>query len=106
MKRETGRHNISLSSGLFLIVATLFLSFALLFIFFQYQREKQYRIEILNTRLQGYNRYIRDLWTTDTASFSRYTRRLDDEGMRVTLMNMDGEVFYDCLLYTSDAADE
>ena len=51
MKRETGRHNISLSSGLFLIVATLFLSFALLFMFFQYQREKQYRIEILNTRL-------------------------------------------------------
>ena len=95
MKRETGRHNISLSSGLFLIVATLFLSFALLFIFFQYQREKQYRIEILNTRLQGYNRYICDLWTTDTASFSRYTRRLDDEGMRVTLMNMDGEVFFD-----------
>lgn len=95
MKQETGRHNISLSSGLFLIVATLFLSFALLFMFFQYQREKQYRIEILNTRLQGYNRDICDLWTTDTASFSRYTRRLDDEGMRVTLMNMDGEVFFD-----------
>ena len=61
----------SLGSRLIVTVATLFLSFALLFIFFQYQREQKYRIEILNTRLQDCNHDIRDLSLTDTAALAR-----------------------------------
>lgn len=85
----------SFSSRLFLTVASLFLSFATLFIFFQYRREQKYRIEILNTRLQNCNRDIHDLAVTDTAALGRYESRLQAEGIRVTLMNMGGNVLYD-----------
>lgn len=46
---------ISFSQRLFLSVLLLFLSFAACFLIYQYQREKSYRIEVLNTRLQAYN---------------------------------------------------
>ena len=51
MKTIASRPKISLTSRLLLLVATIFVSFAMFFIFFQYQREKKYRIDILNTRL-------------------------------------------------------
>ena len=86
---------VSLSSRLFLTVATLFLAFASLFISFQYQREKKYRIEILNTRLQNCNYDIRDLAVSDTAALLRYEARLKKEGIRVTLMDMSGNVISD-----------
>lgn len=85
----------SLGSRLIVTVATLFLSFALLFIFFQYQREQKYRIEILNTRLQDCNHDIRDLSLTDTAALARYESRLRKEGIRITILDMDGNVLHD-----------
>lgn len=95
MKPDSGKRSLSLSSGLFLIVATLFMSFAMLFIFFQYQREKKYRIEILNSQLQNSNRDIRDLWIADTAALSRYRERLKNEDIRVTVLDMNGNVLSD-----------
>ena len=86
---------ISLSSRSFLVVATLFMSFALLFIFFQYQREKKYRIEILNTRLQRCNQDIRDLTENDMPALARYENRLRSEGIRVTILDMKGNVISD-----------
>ena len=45
----------SLGKGLFLSVILLFASFTALFILYQYSREKSYRVELLNARLQAYN---------------------------------------------------
>lgn len=105
MKSDSGKRSLSLSSGLFLIVATLFMSFAMLFIFFQYQREKKYRIEILNSQLQNSNRDIRDLWIADTAALSRYRERLKNEGIRVTVLDMDGNVLSDSRASASQQMD-
>lgn len=66
----------SLASKLFLTVSILFLSFALCFIYFQYQREKNYRIESLNTRLQDCNNDIHDFLETDSTIFLNYINRL------------------------------
>lgn len=45
---------------LFLSVITLFLAFAVCFMLFQYQREKSYKSELLNTQLQNYNAQLYD----------------------------------------------
>lgn len=94
------KKNISLSSKLFIVVSTLFLSFALCFLFFQYQREKTYRLNILNTRLQDCNNDIRDLLISSPESLTAFEERLKKEGIRVTVLDMQGSVQSD-----SQAAD-
>ena len=51
----TQKHFLSFSRKLFLSVISLFLVFAICFIAYQYQREREYKIELLNTKLQDYN---------------------------------------------------
>ena len=51
----TQRHFLSFSRKLFLSVISLFLVFAVCFIAYQYQREREYKVELLNTKLQDYN---------------------------------------------------
>ncbi len=94
------KKNISLSSKLFIVVSSLFLSFALCFLFFQYQREKTYRLNILNTRLQDCNNDIRDLLVSSPESLPAFEERLKKEGIRVTVLDMHGKVLSD-----SQAAD-
>lgn len=94
------KKSISLSSKLFIVVSTLFLSFALCFLFFQYQREKTYRLNILNTRLQDCNNDIRDLLISSPESLTAFEERLKKEGIRVTVLDMLGSVQSD-----SQAAD-
>lgn len=95
MKTNASRPKISLTSRLLLLVATIFVSFAMFFIFFQYQREKKYRIDILNTRLQICNEDVRDLILTDTAALTRYEARLLNDGIRVTVLDTSGNVLSD-----------
>ena len=54
-KPNNDRHFLSFSRKLFLSVISLFLVFAICFIAYQYQREREYKIELLNTQLQDYN---------------------------------------------------
>ena len=49
------KHFLSFSRKLFLSVISLFLVFAICFIAYQYQREREYKVELLNTQLQDYN---------------------------------------------------
>ena len=48
-------HFLSLSRKLFLSVISLFLLFAGCFLAYQYQREKRYKIDLLDIQLQDYN---------------------------------------------------
>ena len=57
--------NISFSQRLFLSVLLLFLLFVICFVAYQYHREREYKIELLNTKLQDYNRQMEE-------SFSEY----------------------------------
>ena len=51
---------LSFSQKLFLSVVFLFLSYAVCFILFQYQREKSFKSELLNMQLQNYNNQVCD----------------------------------------------
>ena len=51
-KPNNDRHFLSFSRKLFLSVISLFLVFAACFIAYQYQREKEYKVELLDTQLQ------------------------------------------------------
>lgn len=94
----TQKHFLSFSRKLFLSVISLFLVFALCFIAYQYQREKEYKIELLNTQLQDYNSRLYERLTgapdieETTVDYIR-THALPD--LRVTLIDLQGNVLYD-----------
>lgn len=94
------KHFLSFSRRLFLSVILLFLVFAASFIVYQYQREKEYKIELLNTKLQDFNerltlemRNVPD--SAQAGILARYTRKYADEELRITLITHKGEVLYD-----------
>ena len=51
---------VSVGSKLYISILAVFLLFAISFIVFQQTREKQYKRELLNMRLQGYNTRMAD----------------------------------------------
>jgi signal transduction histidine kinase len=102
------KRHLSFSWQLFLMVATLFLAFATCFIFFQYSREKEYKIDLLNTRLQDFNNemylFVRDARQNtghlpSSKELTRYTNEyISTHGLnnlRVTLISGNGTVLYD-----------
>ena len=99
-KQNKGRHCISFSWKLFLSVISLFIVFALCFIAYQYQREKEYKVELLDMQLQDYNErmYMElhdlndSLWD---ATLNRYISRYVNQDLRVTIINLQGKVLYD-----------
>lgn len=102
MKKETFTsvsHMISFSQRLFISVLLLFLSFAACFLAYQYQRERVFRIEVLNTRLQSYNNQMYGTLMEDgvwnDSTYTRYTRFHTLPDLRVTIIRKDGEVLFD-----------
>ena len=99
-KPNNDRHFLSFSRKLFLSVISLFLVFSACFIAYQYQREKEYKVELLDMQLQDYNdrlyqelRYLPDsLWTSMLDSYiSKYV----DKELRVTVADPHGNVLFD-----------
>ena len=65
----TQKHFLSFSRKLFLSVISLFLVFAACFMAYQYQREKEYKVELLNIQLQDCNNLLYEkLHISDTPS--------------------------------------
>lgn len=94
-------HVLSFNKKLFLSVISLFIAFAICFMAFQYRREKEYKIELLNTQLQNYNDRLNDfLRNSDTLHIQlldNYVKGHTLEELRVTLIRKDGKVIYDNL---------
>lgn len=84
---------------LFFSVLSLFIVFAVLFIAFQQMREKEYKIEKLNLRLQDYNQRMHDAMATtslnDGAKIDAYVKSKGMPELRVTLIDVHGQVVYD-----------
>lgn len=101
MTIELSSHVLSFSKKLFLSVIVLFIAFAICFMSFQYRREKEYKIELLNTQLQNYNDRLNDfLLSADTLNISlldKYVRDHTMKELRVTLIDQTGKVLYDNL---------
>lgn len=90
---------LSIGNKLYISVLSVFLAFAVAFIIFQHEREKQYKAEILDLRLQDYNDQMKVsldfLGKTDETTLSEYVRRHHVNNLRVTLIDARGNVFFD-----------
>lgn len=88
---------LTFSRKLFLSVITLFIAFAACFILFQYQREKSYKTELLNTQLQNYNEqlygYMADAGSLDPLKHYIMTHMIPN--LRVTIITPEGKVIFD-----------
>ena len=91
----TQKHFLSFSRKLFLSVISLF---AICFIAYQYQREREYKIELLNTKLQDYNSRLYEQLENqplDSEIIDGYINNHILEDLRVTLIDAQGNVVYD-----------
>ena len=90
---------ISIGQKLFFSVLAVFILYAAAFIVFQHERERKYKIDLLDTRLQDFNERMAEVLALNKnmseKSIDEYVRNHYDADMRVTLIGMDGRVFYD-----------
>ena len=99
-RNNTERHFLPFSRRLFLSVISLFLVFAASFLTYQYQREKEYKVELLDTKLQDYNeRLFAELDGLDETQWNgvlqRYTDKYSTQGLRISVIDIQGSVLYD-----------
>lgn len=89
----------SFSQKLFFSVIMLFGVFVLCLSIYQFQREKEYKISLLDTKLQDYNHQLNETleeWPNITDSLlANYITLHNLKGLRVTLIRPDGKVFFD-----------
>ena len=103
----TQKHFLSFSRKLFLSVISLFLVFAICFIAYQYQREREYKIELLNTKLQDYNSRLYEQLEEqplDSEIISGYINKHILEDLRVTLIDAEGNVKAGYKIYKTEAS--
>ncbi|MCD8184358.1 MAG: ATP-binding protein [Bacteroides sp.] len=108
-KPNENKHFLSFSRKLFLSVISLFLVFAACFMAYQYQREKEYKVELLDTHLQDYNeRLHQELRNTPDSlrisALDNYVPQYASKDVRVTIVDLRGDVLYDS--YDKNAIEE
>ncbi len=89
----------SFQRNLLLSIGGVFLLFAICFSVYQYKREKEYKIDILHSRLQMYNYEMLQTVGKDSMSSSRlfrdYVLHHQMEGLRVSVIDKEGRVIFD-----------
>ena len=89
----------SFQRNLLLSIGGVFLLFAICFSVYQYKREKEYKIDILHSRLQMYNYEMVQTVGKDSISCSRlfrdYVIHHQMEGLRVSVIDKEGRVILD-----------
>lgn len=89
----------SFQRNLLLSIGGVFLLFAICFSVYQYKREKEYKIDILHSRLQMYNYEMVQTVGRDSMSSSRrfrdYVVHHQMEGLRVSVIDKEGRVIFD-----------
>lgn len=100
MKPNKERHFLSFSRKLFLSAISLFLVFTACFMAYQYQREKAYKVELLDAQLQNYNDRMNQKLretpdSTRNALLGKYIAEYLKKDLRVTLIDLHGNVLFD-----------
>ena len=89
----------SFQRNLLISIGGVFLLFAVCFSVYQYQREKEYKIDILHSRLQMYNYDIMQVLGEDGITsrhqFLSYVRQHPLKGLRVSVIDRQGRVLLD-----------
>ena len=95
----TALRSKSFQLNLLLSIGGVFLLFAVCFSVYQYQREKEYKIDILHSRLQMYNyemvQTLGEDSLTNARLFRDYVERHSMEGLRVSVIDREGRVVLD-----------
>jgi len=95
----TALRSKSFQKNLFFSIGGIFLLFAVCFSVYQYQREKEYKIDILHSRLQMYNYELMQSLGEEgilcDSLFEAYTQSHSIDKMRVTVINTKGLVLQD-----------
>lgn len=90
---------ISVGQRLYASILGVFLLFTVAFMLFQHEREKQYKTDTLNIKLQSYNIHLADvigyIGKADGQALDSFVRKHNMHGLRVTLITPDGRVVYD-----------
>lgn len=89
----------SFQKNLLFSIGGVFVLFAICFSVYQYQREKEFKIDILHSRLQMYNYEMIQTLTEDSLTnarlFQDYVERHNVEGLRVSIIDREGRVMLD-----------
>lgn len=97
--RLNPKYKLPFHKELFISIAFLFLFFILAIFFFQYNREKEYKKEILNSILQDYNNLVHRELLIAPMTENRLISIADnitDKDLRVTIISaLDGHVITD-----------
>lgn len=92
-------NKLTVGKRLFASVLSLFAIFAVLFIAFQQMRENEYKVDTLNLKLQDYNVRMNEtlhfIGRSDEGKLDHYVRTHNMSGLRVTMTDSKGNVFYD-----------
>lgn len=90
---------ISVGTKLHLTVMLVFLLFAVAFTLFQHDREKQYKVNNLEIRLQSFNENMDDalhyIGKRDEKTLDSYVKRKQIPDLRVTIITPKGKVIFD-----------
>ena len=91
--------SVSVGNKFYLAVLSLFLVFAVAFIVFQQAREKQYKIGLLEERLENFNAQVHEAihgkQQLNVAALHDVVSSFHNEELRVTLVSKSGRVLYD-----------
>ena len=95
----TALRSKSFQLNLLLSIGGVFLFFAVCFSAYQYQREKEYKIDILHSRLQMYNyemvQTLGEDSLTNSQMFRDYIARHQVKDLRVSVIDLKGRVVLD-----------
>lgn len=105
----TALRSKSFQKNLLFSIGGVFIIFAICFSVYQYQREKEFKIDILHSRLQMYNyemvQTLSEDSLTNSALFKDYVCRHNVEGLRVSIIDMEGRVILDSYNTNPDSLD-
>ncbi len=89
----------SFAGRLFLSVGIVFVLFAVCFSVYQYKRERQFKTDIMDARLQAYCYEMMQSLGPDSIlsrqAFNRYLASHNIEGLRITVVDVEGKVLLD-----------
>ena len=88
---------MTIGKRMYLSILTLFGVFAVFFIVFQQYREKEYKIETLNQRLQVFNANLEEAMEQEGFSIDSFIKKHGMAHLRVTVVDTTGRVIYDNL---------
>jgi len=98
MSKSTGKHFLSFHQKLFLSIFSTLLVFVLLISYYQYKREKTFRIELMTEQLQSYNNLVFEVIEDkglSKSSIQDITRFLNVPDLRVSIIDFSGNVLFD-----------